>query len=129
MAPLPGWGSFANRHLAAVIHHVKHAYPYWNRTQGRDHFFFPVIDRGACYLDGEALNSIKVSHPRFLGIAFQARATWNGHLLARCRVCARLAISALQLTHFGYTVTPGNPGPLKLGTKGKRIELAKYACA
>lgn len=32
-------GGVGTYHLANVIHHVKHTYPFWNRTGGRDHFF------------------------------------------------------------------------------------------
>ncbi|KAL4449410.1 hypothetical protein ABPG77_007054 [Micractinium sp. CCAP 211/92] len=52
----------ANEHLSAVIDHIKHAYPYWNRTGGRDHFFWMTNDRGACYLSGEALDAVKIVH-------------------------------------------------------------------
>ncbi|KAL4434418.1 hypothetical protein ABPG75_000859 [Micractinium tetrahymenae] len=52
----------ASNHLNAVIHHVKHAYPWWNRTDGLDHFFWVPKDRGACDLTGDALNAIKVTH-------------------------------------------------------------------
>lgn len=36
-------GGIGNDHLAAVIHHIKHSYSWWNRTGGRDHFF---VSRG-----------------------------------------------------------------------------------
>ncbi|KAL4449411.1 hypothetical protein ABPG77_007055 [Micractinium sp. CCAP 211/92] len=55
-------GGIANDHLAAVIHHIKHAHPWWNRTGGRDHFFWTPADRGACHLSGEAMDAIKLTH-------------------------------------------------------------------
>lgn len=33
----PTWDG--NEHLNVLLNHIRTAYPYWNRTQGRDHFF------------------------------------------------------------------------------------------
>ncbi|KAL4427764.1 hypothetical protein ABPG75_001853 [Micractinium tetrahymenae] len=55
-------GGIGNDHLAAVIHHIKHSYPYWNRTGGRDHFFWTPADRGACHLSGEPMDAVKITH-------------------------------------------------------------------
>ena len=40
----------------------------------------------------------------------------HAHIMLRGH-CSLRCSTLLQLTHFGYTATPGNPGPLKLGTK------------
>ena len=37
----------ANKHAAAVLHHIVHAYPYWNATLGRNHVFVCGHDMGA----------------------------------------------------------------------------------
>lgn len=37
-------------------------YPYWNRTGGRDHFFFAGADRGSCHLYGLSALAVKLSH-------------------------------------------------------------------
>lgn len=51
-----------NEHFHLLIDYVKHQHPYWNATNGTDHFFWTVTDRGACYLQGEAQNAIKLLH-------------------------------------------------------------------
>lgn len=38
LPPFAGNVGIATEHLAAIIDHIKHSYPYWNRTGGRDHF-------------------------------------------------------------------------------------------
>lgn len=33
-------------HLAKVLEYVQHTYPYWNRTDGKDHFLVRVCGAG-----------------------------------------------------------------------------------
>lgn len=49
-------------HVALVVDHLRHTSPYWNRTEGRDHFLWLPGDRGACMLQGTAHQPIKVVH-------------------------------------------------------------------
>ncbi|PSC75169.1 exostosin-like glycosyltransferase [Micractinium conductrix] len=51
-------------HMRLVIDHIRHEYPYWNRTGGRDHFFWLPADRGACHVRSDPLffDAIKVTH-------------------------------------------------------------------
>ncbi|KAL4444653.1 hypothetical protein ABPG77_002470 [Micractinium sp. CCAP 211/92] len=51
-----------NEVLANVLGHIKSMYPFWNRTQGRDHFLWAPQDRGGCHLTGLALQPIKITH-------------------------------------------------------------------
>ena len=43
-APLPP----AAGHIEHIIQWVKTQHPFWNRTQGRDHFFWVGNDWGVC---------------------------------------------------------------------------------
>jgi hypothetical protein len=54
----------AAEHVKHVITYIKQAYPFWNRTQGRDHMFWMTGDKGACYIQPgeEAENPIKLVH-------------------------------------------------------------------
>ncbi|PSC72509.1 exostosin-like glycosyltransferase isoform B [Micractinium conductrix] len=47
-------------HLNHVLEHVRQAHPFFNRTGGRDHFFWHPSDRGGCYMFGHAERAIKV---------------------------------------------------------------------
>ncbi|PNW85856.1 hypothetical protein CHLRE_03g202550v5 [Chlamydomonas reinhardtii] len=50
-------------HLEAVMDHVKTAWPFYNRSGGRDHFIFLTGDRGACHMPRDMQDSmIKVVH-------------------------------------------------------------------
>ncbi|EFN54895.1 hypothetical protein CHLNCDRAFT_135016 [Chlorella variabilis] len=49
-------------HIDLVLDQIAHKWPYWNRTRGRDHFYWAPADRGACYHKGLAEQAIKVSH-------------------------------------------------------------------
>ncbi|KAL4421569.1 hypothetical protein ABPG75_010860 [Micractinium tetrahymenae] len=51
-----------NEHFHLLIDHVKHRHPYWNATNGTDHFLWSTTDRGGCYLQGDAQNAIKLVH-------------------------------------------------------------------
>ena len=52
-----------NAHLLKVVDFVKSAYPWWNRTDGKDHILWTSEDRGACWLQHESLFSpIKLTH-------------------------------------------------------------------
>ncbi|EFN51266.1 hypothetical protein CHLNCDRAFT_141180 [Chlorella variabilis] len=49
-------------HLDLVADHIASHYPYWNRSQGRDHIFWLTNDRGACALTGRTEAAIKLTH-------------------------------------------------------------------
>ncbi|KAL4427660.1 hypothetical protein ABPG75_001749 [Micractinium tetrahymenae] len=51
-----------NEQLGNVLDHIRMSYPWWNRTQGRDHFLWVPQDRGGCHLVGLALQPIKLMH-------------------------------------------------------------------
>jgi hypothetical protein len=56
---------FPSVHAAAVIQHVREHYPFWNRTNGRDHFMMFTNDRGSCHLysqDGEFGDFMRLVH-------------------------------------------------------------------
>ncbi|PSC75138.1 exostosin-like glycosyltransferase [Micractinium conductrix] len=57
-----GNGNPGNEHMHLLIDHIKHKYPYWNRTNGLDHFFWETNDRGGCLLLEEGQNPIKLVH-------------------------------------------------------------------
>ncbi|PSC74977.1 exostosin-like glycosyltransferase [Micractinium conductrix] len=56
----------AEEHIHLLLDHIKHTYPYWNRTGGRDHFLFVPADRGACHIGGVGkeliFDPIKIVH-------------------------------------------------------------------
>ncbi|KAI3430530.1 hypothetical protein D9Q98_005123 [Chlorella vulgaris] len=64
--PALSWAYAGNqlnsRHLDLVIDHINSSYPFWNRTGGKDHFFWLTNDRGACALTGLAQPAIKLTH-------------------------------------------------------------------
>eukprot|EP00232_Nephroselmis_pyriformis_P028255 CAMPEP_0182860906 /NCGR_PEP_ID=MMETSP0034_2-20130328/5195_1 /TAXON_ID=156128 /ORGANISM="Nephroselmis pyriformis, Strain CCMP717" /LENGTH=754 /DNA_ID=CAMNT_0024992777 /DNA_START=116 /DNA_END=2376 /DNA_ORIENTATION=+ len=45
-----------------VVGYLKQAYPFWNRTGGRDHAFFLSGDYGACAAPDVATNAILIGH-------------------------------------------------------------------
>jgi len=50
-------------HLTRVIQHISWNFPFWNRTGGRDHFFWMSGDKGSCMLPRELQDTaIKVVH-------------------------------------------------------------------
>jgi hypothetical protein len=52
-----------NPHLERVIPYIKSNFPFWNRTQGRDHFVWVSGDRNSCLLKSiEAQSLIKIVH-------------------------------------------------------------------
>lgn len=55
----PGDG---NEYLNILFDHIRQRYPYWNRTNGRDHFFFHTADRGGCCMSELALQPVHLIH-------------------------------------------------------------------
>jgi len=54
---------FEGQHLLLrVVQHIRSAFPFWNRTNGRDHFFFTTQDLGGCWIHPVMRDSIIVSH-------------------------------------------------------------------
>ena len=54
---------FPDFHISRVINYTLANYPFWNRTQGRDHIVWTPSDRGSCYLESpETLSLIKLTH-------------------------------------------------------------------
>jgi len=50
-------------HIQRVVEYVSTEFPFWNRTRGKDHFFWLTADHGACALSGAAMDhAIKVTH-------------------------------------------------------------------
>ena len=48
--------------LTAVVEHLRHAHPWWNRTGGADHVFFTTQDKGGCWVPPALHASIVVSY-------------------------------------------------------------------
>jgi len=49
-------------HLVHVLNYVRDNYPYYNRSNGRDHFMWFTGDKGACYAPPEVGSLIKMVH-------------------------------------------------------------------
>jgi hypothetical protein len=52
-------------HLKRVVEHISTAFPFWNRTLGKDHFWWMAGDHGACGLNAEVAlkeRPIKIAH-------------------------------------------------------------------
>jgi len=47
------WGASAAPAMRRALHHIKHAYPFWNRTNGRDHVWFVFGERMTCSVPDE----------------------------------------------------------------------------
>lgn len=45
----------AANHLKRVVQYVQQEFPYWNRTQGADHFLLSTQDRALCHYHLEEL--------------------------------------------------------------------------
>mmetsp|Transcript_53277 Transcript_53277/g.147184 ORF Transcript_53277/g.147184 Transcript_53277/m.147184 type:complete len:386 (-) Transcript_53277:60-1217(-) len=52
----------AKRFLPAVIHHISSRYPFWNRSNGADHYIFTGQDMGGCWIPELLRNAHIVSH-------------------------------------------------------------------
>ncbi|KAG2444152.1 hypothetical protein HYH02_009091 [Chlamydomonas schloesseri] len=105
-------------HLEAVMEHVKSAWPFYNRSGGRDHFVFLTGDRGSCHMPRALQDSmIKVVH---FGMQKQGlNWTWMGH--NQDYGCIRLRQDLVVPPH------PNDHKPLwPVGTAAyfKRIEAA-----
>ncbi|XRB09616.1 glucuronoxylan glucuronosyltransferase [Pycnococcus provasolii] len=50
-----------NRHFRAVLDHVQSKYPYWSRTEGRDHVFVFPAERGPNRLRADVLSRLRKS--------------------------------------------------------------------
>ncbi|PSC70174.1 ser thr phosphatase [Micractinium conductrix] len=59
---LTGPGGDSLEYVNQALDYLRTTYPYWNRTAGRDHFFFTMGDRGSCHLHGLAAQPIKLTH-------------------------------------------------------------------
>ena len=53
--------------IEMLVHHVRSRYPYWDRSQGRDHVFFLTGDQGACGLGSSGLHPIFITAWGLLG--------------------------------------------------------------
>ena len=58
----------ARASVRLMAHYVRAAFPYWERSGGRDHVFFLTSDGGSCWFDGElGARPILISHWGLLG--------------------------------------------------------------
>jgi len=66
--------------LTKTVHHLAHAYPYWNRSSGVDHIFFLTTDRGGCWRPWALQHSLIVSYLGFRAseayFGFEERLMW-----------------------------------------------------
>ncbi|CAI7857568.1 unnamed protein product [Closterium sp. NIES-53] len=53
---------FAADYYQQALEHIRSAYPFWNRTQGRDHIWSFPWDEGACSAPKDVFNGIMLSH-------------------------------------------------------------------
>jgi hypothetical protein len=106
-----------NEHLELLLDHIKTKWPYWNRTQGKDHFF--VSRRRCCYRCCRLLPPLLVCTPP---AALQ-------HL---CHSASFLAPTALPLRAPGLSclplACPALPAPLPLPCSG-HLPTAAPACS
>jgi len=62
------------------VHHLSHAYPYWNRTGGADHIFFLTTDRSGCWKPFAVQASIIIGYLGFRAsegyFGFEERLMW-----------------------------------------------------
>lgn len=57
----------SKRFLSAAVHYIRARYPYWNRSNGEDHYIFTGQDMGGCWVPDLLRRSIIVSHFGFTG--------------------------------------------------------------
>lgn len=50
------------RVMRSAIQYISHKWPFWNRTDGADHFFVVPHDFGACFHYQVCANSLGISH-------------------------------------------------------------------
>ena len=66
--------------LKQTVHHLSHAYPYWNRSAGTDHVFFLTTDRGGCWKPWALQHSIIITYLGFRAsegyFGFEERLKW-----------------------------------------------------
>jgi hypothetical protein len=87
-------------HLTRVMTWVRSAHPFFNRTQGKDHFFWLANDQGGCWIPPEdplLAAPAKIVHFGFHGwnsklpgdyqVSHQ-QAAGRGRLLPSCKTCA-----------------------------------------
>jgi hypothetical protein len=50
--------------MRVVAQYLQAHFPFWNRTQGRDHIFWMTLDRGACHIEQQDIITppIKLVH-------------------------------------------------------------------
>ena len=53
--------------IELLVHHVRSRYPFWERSEGRDHVFFLTGDQGSCGLGSTGLNPIFITAWGLLG--------------------------------------------------------------
>ena len=66
--------------LRKTVHHLQHAYPFWNRSAGTDHIFFLTTDRGGCWKPWALQHSLIISYLGFRAsegyFGFEERLMW-----------------------------------------------------
>ena len=93
------------RMMRSAIQYISKRWPYWNRTEGADHFFVTPHDFGACFY-------FQVSHramnhePSYIYIVYQRNLvckliTWNSSLvISQYSICYPLLIFASSIIHL-----------------------------
>ena len=88
------------KYLEEVKEHLVHAYPYWNRSQGRDHVFFLTTDRAGCWKPFAIKESIIITTLGFPAAEVRVR------LRLRVRVRDSIIITTLGFpaaeAHVGF---------------------------
>lgn len=64
----PATNSYCDRaRVELITQHVRSRYPFWNRSNGKDHVIWSTLDRGGCGLSHSGAQPIIISHWGLLG--------------------------------------------------------------
>ena len=112
--------------VRSAFRHIQQAHPYWNRSNGADHFLVYSYDRGTALLSNGCCCLALTLEPGLGCFYFQAPMTITG-IISMCSCCigAVTSLHKWQQSIPGIWCLPGQHGLLRLG--GRRSMYATMA--